>query len=427
MQERGDRLNIFQKFLSRFKRSVKIFFNRSEYTPCGTLRDSEIISSIANAIGTNIAKLSPQVIRKDAAGLTVKNDRLSRLLSIRPCPEMSTFDFLYRIGSDTVFTSNSFSVIFYNDDFTDVERIQPITVRNHRIFEDEKGNIFLRFVWDYDGKEYTVPYQFVIHIKARYNKKRFLGTPPDSELQSSTELLDITYQGIKRSITNSASLRGYLQYNNFIDEEEMRKKVKEFQEAYMSVENEGGLAGIDNTLEFKEITQQPRTIPTAQIAFFRDNIYRYYQTNEKILSGNYSETEWNSWYEAVIEPIAIQLSLEFTFKLFTERQRGHGNKIIFTSNRLQYATLQTRATIGKDLFDRGAITINQYLELMYYPPIEGGDVRMISLNYVKVDEQTQYQTGKTEDPVKQNTSGEGEPTQSTSRYIQMLLKGGGEE
>ena len=108
----------------------------------------------------------------------------------------------------------------------------------------------------------------------------------------------------------------------------------------------------------------------------------------------FTEAEWNAFYESVIEPIALQLSLEFTFKLLTERERGFGNKIIFTSNRLQYATLQTRATIGSTLYDRGIITINEYRELMYYEPIEDGDVRMVSLNYVKADDQSLYQTGQ---------------------------------
>ena len=79
---------------------------------------------------------------------------------------------------------------------------------------------------------------------------------------------------------------------------------------------------------------------------------------------------------------------KIAFKLLTERERGFGNKIIFTSNRLQYATLQTRATIGSTLYDRGIITINEYRELMYYEPIEDGDVRMVSLNYVKADDQS---------------------------------------
>lgn len=387
-------MNFLQRFISRFKRSIHIIFNRSEYAPSGSLRENEIVGAIANTIASNVGKLAPQVIRKDARGITVKNDRISRLLNLRPCPEASTYDFLYRMASDLVYTSNAFAVIFYNDDFTDVLRIQPVTVRSHRVFEDEYGRVFFRFVWDYDGVEYTLPYEFVIHVKARYNKKRFLGTSPDGDLRESVELLQTTYDGIKNVIKNSASLRGYLKYNNFIDEDELKEKVRDFQSAYMSAENEGGIAGLDNELDFHEINQQPRQIPVAQVAFFRDNIYRYYGVNEKVLTGSYTEAEWNSFYESVIEPIAIQLSLEFTFKLFTERERGFGNKIVFTANRLQYATLQTRATIGKDLFDRGVITINEYRELMYMQQIEDGDIRMVSLNFVKADDQSLYQTGK---------------------------------
>jgi HK97 family phage portal protein len=404
---------------------MHIIFGRSEVAPSGSLRENEIVGAVANAIASNVGKLAPQVVRKDARGTTLKNDRLSRLLNIRPCPEASTYDFLYKMGSDLVYTSNAFAVLFYNDDFTQLLRIQPITVRTHKIFEDEDENVFFRFKWDYDGVEYTIPYQFVIHIKARYNKKRFLGTPPENDLQNSTELLDTTYNGIKNVIKNSASLRGYLKYNNFIDDDELKEKVKEFKEAYMSAENEGGIAGLDNELDFKEITQQPRQIPITQVTFFRENIYRYYGVNEKILNSTYSETEWNSFYEAVIEPIAIQLSLEFTFKVFTERERGFGNKVVFVTNRLQYATLQTRSTIGKDLFDRGIMTINEYRELMYMPQIEDGDVRMISLNYVKVDDQSLYQTGREGDDEGGNDPPEDDPTaRMTTSYIKTKLRRG---
>ena len=265
-------MNFLQRFISRFKRSIHIIFNRSEYAPSGSLRENEIVGAIANTIASNVGKLAPQVIRKDARGITVKNDRISRLLNLRPCPEASTYDFLYRMASDLVYTSNAFAVIFYNDDFTDVLRIQPVTVRSHRVFEDEYGRVFFRFVWDYDGVEYTLPYEFVIHVKARYNKKRFLGTSPDGDLRESVELLQTTYDGIKNVIKNSASLRGYLKYNNFIDEDELKEKVRDFQSAYMSAENEGGIAGLDNELDFHEINQQPRQIPVAQVAFFRDKI-----------------------------------------------------------------------------------------------------------------------------------------------------------
>ena len=379
-------------FLSGLKRRL-FLSGRSESVYFGGLRENEIVGAIANAVASNVAKLTPQVIRKTAAGTTIKNDKLSRLLEIRPNAENSTYDFLYKMASDLIYTSNAFAVVFFNDDCSEITSIQPITVTSHRIFEVD-GVLYFKFIWEYDKKSYTVPYQFVIHIKGRYNRKRFLGTPPDAELQNSTELLNVTYSGIKNVIRNSASLRGYLKYNNFIDEKELRQKVSEFQSAYMSSDNEGGIAGLDNTIDFHEITQKPPAIPITQVNFFRENIYRYYGVNEKILNSTYTEAEWNSFYEGVIEPIAIQLSLEFTYKLFTEGERSFGNKIVFTTNRLQYATLQTRNAVAKDLYDRGILTINEYREFMYLPQTEDGDVRMISLNYVKVDEQTEYQIGK---------------------------------
>lgn len=382
--------NFFNAHRAKYR---PLLLSRGEYMPTGTLRDNDIVGAIADAIGKNVGKLKPQVTRKDEKGLTIKDDSLARLLSLRPCPELSTYDFLYRVAADLVYTSNFFAVIFYNDDFTRVTSIQPITTSNYRIFEDDNHNILFRFRWEYDGNTYTVPYQNVIHIKARYNKKRFMGTSPDIELKRSLDLIETSGETIKNIVNRSNSLMGYLKYNNIADDEELKQKAKEFQDAYMNADNAGGLAAIDNTMEFKEITQRTPGIPINQITFLRDNIYRYYGVNEKILTSTLTDQEWISFYENVIEPIAIQLSYEFTFKLLTPREIGYGNRIDFVANLLQYATLQTRDTVGGNMFDRGALTVNEYRELMYYGPVEGGDVRMVSLNYVKAGDQSLYQVG----------------------------------
>ena len=380
--------------LRRYK-YMSVFAFRGEYQGKSDLYESDVVGSIAHCIGSNLGKLTPQVVRNDGSGLTIKDDYLARLLSLRWAAEITPFDGLYKMASDLVYKSNAFAVIFYTPDFTRVQSIVPVTVRSFRIWEDEAAGVILfRFVWDYNGKEYTLPYNSVIHIKARYDRKRFIGTPPDTQLKTTLELLDTTGESLRNAVQNSASLRGYLKYNNFADEEELRQKVREFQEAYMSAENDGGIAGLDSSMEFHEITQHANAIPVTQSQFLRENVYRYYNINEKILNAFYTESEWNAFYEATIEPIAIQLSLEFTFKLLSERERGFGNKIIFTANRLQYATLQTRVNLGAQLFDRGIITINEYREMMYFEPIEDGDARMVSLNYVKADEQSIYQIGE---------------------------------
>ena len=74
-------MNWFRKFVSRFRRTMTVIFRRAEYMPSGTLYDSDVVGAIAHAIATNVAKLSPQVIRTDASGMTVRTDRLARLLN----------------------------------------------------------------------------------------------------------------------------------------------------------------------------------------------------------------------------------------------------------------------------------------------------------------------------------------------------------
>ncbi len=378
---------------------------RGDYQANGNLYDSDVVGAIANCIASNVGKLHPQIIRNTEDGIQNRNDYLSKMLSLRWAPELDTYSALYKMAADLVHHSNAYAVIFYTADFTRVQSIVPITASGVRIWEDyDSGEIMFRFTWDYDGKQYTLPYSDVIHIRARMDRKRFIGTPPDSQLKNSLELLDYTAEALRNTVRNTSNLKGYLKYNNFADDDELKKKVQEFQEAYMSVSNSGGIAGLDNSMDFKEITQQTPNIPVTQSQYIRDNIYRYYGVNENILTSKFTENEWNAFYESVIEPIALQLSLEFTFKLLTERERGFGNKVIFSSNRLQYATLQTRMSVGGGLFDRGIITINEFRELMYYEPIEDGDVRMISLNYVKTDDQSLYQTGSAG---QQTAAGEG--------------------
>lgn len=409
------------------------FALRGDYQANGNLADSDIVGAIANAIASNVGKLQPQIVRRTDDGLSVRNDYLSRILSLRWSPELDTYSALYRMASDLVYHSNAYAVIFYTPDFLRVQSIAPVTASNVQIWEDENGVLLFRFRWDYDGKFYTLPYQNVIHIRSRFDRKRFMGTAPDGQLKNTLELIDTTGEALRAAVRNSANLKGYLKYNNFIDDDELKQKVKDFQDAYMSASNDGGIAGLDNSMEFHEISQKTPNIPVLQSQYFRDNVYRYYGVNEKILTSTFTEAEWNSFYENVIEPISIQLSLEFTFKLLSERERGFGNKVIFTANRLQYATLQTRMTIGGGLFDRGIITINEFRELMYYEPTEGGDVRMISLNYVKTGDQSLYQVGK-DDGGENGDGGQQEPEQipenrirqSAVYFLKTERKGGGQ-
>jgi hypothetical protein len=130
-----------------------------------------------------------------------------------------------------------------------------------------------------------------------------------------------------------------------------------------------------------------------QMEIIEDKIYKYFNVNASIVKSDYSEQQWNAFYESVVEPIAIQLSLEFTSKVFTDREQGWGNEIVFEANRLQYASNQTKIQIVQTLMDRGLLSQNQALEIFNLPPVEDGEKRIISLNFVDSSIANQYQMG----------------------------------
>ena len=94
--------------------------------------------------------------------------------------------------------------------------------------------------------------------------------------------------------------------------------------------------------------------------------------SEKIVQGNYTEDEWNSFYESSIEPIAVDFANEFTRKLFTAKKRSYGNKIIFEASNLACATISTKLNFLQ-MVDRGALTPNEWRKIFNLAPVEGGD------------------------------------------------------
>ena len=95
---------------------------------------------------------------------------------------------------------------------------------------------------------------------------------------------------------------------------------------------------------------------------------------------------WSAFYEGAIEPFAIQFSEVMTRMLFTFREQGAGNRVMATSNRLQYMTNADKLNVSAQLLDRGILSLNDCREIWNLPPVEGGDVRIIRGEYYSVDE-----------------------------------------
>ena len=152
----------------------------------------------------------------------------------------------------------------------------------------------------------------------------------------------------------------------------------------MSIENDLGAAATDPKFDAEQVKPHDYVPNAAQMDRTMKRIYNFFNTNEKIVQSKYDENEWVAYYESEIEPLAKQMSLEFTRKLFSRKERGFGNKIIFSANSLQYASMKTKLGLVA-MVDRGAMTPNEWREVMNLGPIEEGDKPIRRLDTAPVE------------------------------------------
>ena len=203
-------------------------------------------------------------------------------------------------------------------------------------------------------------------------------------------------QGMCKAIKNSAVIKWIMKFSSVMKPEDVKIQVDEFTNRYLSIENEGGAAASDPRYELEQVKHDNYLPDDKQMQKTIDRIYRFFNTNEKIVQSNYDEDEWNAYYESVLQPVALQLSNEFTRKLFTKNERMKGNKIVFESTSLMYASLKTRLELVS-LVDRGALVPNDWNKLLGLPPVEGGDKPIRRLDTAVIDDGAVIKGGESDD------------------------------
>jgi len=198
-------------------------------------------------------------------------------------------------------------------------------------------------------------------------------------------------QGIIKAIKNSNVVQWLLKYNANLNPDDLKKNTQEFVNSFLNMDSESvGAAATDNKFDAQRV--EPKSfVPNAeQMEKTTQRIYSYFNINEKIIQSSYSENEWIAFYESAIEPIIVQLSNEFTRKLFTRKERSFGNKIVFEGSNLAFASMSTKLQLVQ-MVDRGIMSPNEVREILNMHPVEHGDEYLLRLDTAKQSERTNEQ------------------------------------
>lgn len=363
------------------------------FVPMEDFSKDILIKTCIDRVATHVAKLhANHVILKHGKKQPVDGSGIQNLLALSPNPYMNAYSFLYNLATKAVANKNAFAYI-KRDSRRNVLSIWPMEYQSCEAREDDKGNLYIMFHYGGSENVRTIPYTDLIHIRNMFQQGEiFAGT--DDNLANHMAMLTKLEQSFENVVQNSGQIRGVAKIAGQAGTDAWKSKAKMLTEN-LKDPTQGGMVVTDGTMEFTPVTADPKAAETSQLEFVRDNIYRYFGVSKQIAEGVYDETAWSAFFESVIEPFSIQMSQEFTRKLFTQAEIAAGNEIVFDANRLTYASTATKVELIRQLRPLGVLTTNQSLEIMNLPPIPDGDDRVQTLNVANTNIVSAYQMSQT--------------------------------
>lgn len=354
--------------------------------------DSKVARTAIDRIATHSAKLTPKHIQNDV-NHPIKGD-INFLLQNRPNPIMSTYDFIYKVVSQ-LYTYNNAFIYIQKDSKGFIKGFYPILSYEDKLLQDRAGKVYLKFKF-INNKDYTLPYLDIIHLRRFYNEDDFWGSS-NKIIDTDLETAHISNEGIKNAIKMSNSLKGILNFTNaMLKPEDIKKNRDIFVKDFLGTGNGSGIGALDTKATFEPINMKPITLDDEQLKRVNSNIYDYFGISEEIIRNDYTPEKWNAFFEGVIEPLSIQLGEAFTNAIFNERSIKEGHRIIFTTHRLQYASLDQKVNLLKTILPYGLVTKDTALELLDMHPIGGEEGAKIlqSLNNIDSNIANNYQGGE---------------------------------
>lgn len=368
----------------------KLFGNTKLYQKYTTFKELGSYRAIFSPFGGQIYKselvracIRPLAEQTSKANPHSSDKRIEKLLTYTPNPFMNGKDFLAKCRN-ILEVKNTLFVYIVRDDRGRASGFYPVPYATYEAVEYQSG-LFIKFTFSSNAmKELIVPWADLAVARKDYLFSD-IGGEDNAALLPTLEMINTTNQGVANAVKSTSNLRGILKNTkSMLDSEDIKKSRDLFVQEYLSLENAGGIAALDPTMEFIPITMSPVVTTYDQMKEFRENVYRYFGVNEHIVEGCPTEEEQEAFYQQRIEPFLVALSLEFTKKVFTERELGFGAFIEFAADRLQFASSKTKLSLVS-MVDRGAMTPNEWRAVFNLPAIEGGDLPIRRLDTAAVD------------------------------------------
>lgn len=362
---------------------------------------SDVVQMCIDVIATECSKLQPKHIRTDANGMQViPKSSLNRLFKFAPNPLMTTRDFIEKVIWLLYMNYNCFIYPTFElktdargNQYREYTAFYPLNPSEVSFLQDEANKLFveMRFM---NGEVFTIAYADLIHLRKKFSVNEIMGgglngQPDNAALLKVLTINDTVLQGLEKAIKTSLSVRGILKINTMMDD---KKQEAERDRLNKAIEKgASAIVALDLKGDYTPISQDPKLIDKETLEFLQSKVLNWYGVSVPILTGDFTDEQYQAFYEKTLEPVVISLGQSFSKTVFTARELDVGNEIVVYPQKLLFTNTKNKIAVGDILGNRGALTNNELLELFGYPPYKGGHVRNMSLNYIDVGISNEYQ------------------------------------
>jgi len=342
----------------------------------GSIYESDLVRAAINVRATHISKLKIDILGS-------AKPSLRRKLEKGPNQYQTWSQFMYRLSTILDIHNTAFIIPVW-DEYGEISGIYcPLPSDVEIVLYGDTPYLRYTFNW---GEKASVELEYCgILTKFQY-RSDFFGEY-NSALESTMQLLDTQKQGIEEGIKSTATYRFMAKVNNFSKADDLKRERSRFTEDNFGRDAEArGLLLFPNTYtDIKQIETKPYVADAETMKVIKTNVFNYFNVNEDVLEAKAYGDSWSAFYEGVVEAFAIQFSEVMTRMLYTFREQTEGNRVMATSNRLQYMSNNDKLNVSSQMLDRGVMSINEIRELWNLTPVEGGDRRIIRGEYYDAD------------------------------------------
>ena len=327
----------------------------------GSVFESDLIRAALDAHGRHAAKLAPNI--QGSAKPTLKSQ-----LQIQPNEFQTWSQFLYRTAVILYARNTAFIVPVRETIYGEITGVIGIVPESWETVE-YNGEAYIRFHLRNNRRAAVKLSECGILTRYQYHSELF-GESNDA-MKATLDLIEMQRQGIQEGIRNGASYRFSAQSDNWATDEDLASEMERFNSfTFQNKKTSGGMILFPNTYtNVQQLKQEAYKVDADQLALIKQNVYDYFAVNEDVIQNKTFGDAWMAFYEGAVEWLAIQLSEVMTRMLYTDRERQFGNRIFFTSNRLQYMSNSDKMNAISQMADRGLMTRNELREILNLAPL----------------------------------------------------------